>query len=61
VKDTAWVVVAIIGGLLFLDGVASILVQGGQYHEFWFDLERGVRALAGAVLVGLGAWRLSRA
>jgi hypothetical protein len=58
-KDVAWIVVALIGGLFIVDGIASILVQGGQYHEFWFDAERGIRALGGAVLIAIALRRIS--
>jgi hypothetical protein len=56
--DSAWVAVAIIGGLVFLDGIASVLVRSGQYHGFWFDFEREVRALGGIVLVAISVWRI---
>ncbi len=56
--DTAWIPVAIIGGLVIMDGIASILVRGGQYHGYWFDLERTIRAFGGVVLVSIALWRL---
>ncbi len=56
--DETWWAVAFIGGLVCADGIASVLVQRGQYHGFWFDLEREARALAGFALVALAAWRL---
>ncbi len=49
---------AFIGGLVCADGIASVLIQRGQYHGFWFDLEREARALAGFALMALAAWRL---
>jgi hypothetical protein len=56
--DIAWIPVAIIGGLVVVDGIASILVQGGQYHGYWFDLEREFRAMGGVVLVVIAVWRI---
>jgi hypothetical protein len=56
--DFAWIVVAFIGGLVVLDGIGSVLVQGGQYHGYWFDLEREVRALGGFVLIALAVLKL---
>ena len=57
--DVAWIAVAIIGGLIVADGIASILIGKGQYHGFWFDLEREIRALGGFVLIALAMWRIS--
>ena len=57
--DFAWVAVAIIGGLVAADSIGSILIQGGQYHGFWFDFEREIRALGGFILIALAAWRIS--
>jgi hypothetical protein len=36
-----------------IDGIGSILWKNGQYHNVWFDGERYIRALGGAVLVYL--------
>ncbi len=57
--DVSWITVAIIGGLVIMDGIGSILVKGGQYHGYWFDLEREIRAVGGAVLVSIALWRLA--
>ena len=43
-----------IGIYIAVDGVASVLVKHGQYHNIWFDGERYVRALAGIVIIVLG-------
>jgi hypothetical protein len=56
--DIAWIPVAIIGGLVVVDGIASILVQGGQYHGYWFDMEREFRAVGGMVLVAIAVGRM---
>jgi hypothetical protein len=53
-----WMLVAIIGGLIVADGIGSILIQGGQYHEFWFDLERVLRTVAGVVLLFVAVPRM---
>jgi len=44
----------VIGIYISLDGVASVLVKHGQYHNIWFDGERYVRALAGIAVIALG-------
>jgi hypothetical protein len=56
--DMAWIAVAVIGGLVAIDGVGSILIKGEQYHGFWFDIEREIRALGGFVLIALAVWRI---
>ena len=43
-----------IGIYVAVDGVASVLVKHGQYHNVWFDGERYVRTLAGIVIIILG-------
>ncbi len=48
------VVFIAIGIYVAVDGVASVLVKHGQYHNMWFDGERYVRALAGIVIIVLG-------
>ncbi|HYA33266.1 MAG TPA: hypothetical protein VEG65_04655 [Candidatus Bathyarchaeia archaeon] len=48
------IVLIVIGVYIALDGVASVFVKNGQYHNVWFDGERYVRALAGIVIVFLG-------
>jgi len=48
------VVLIAIGIYVAADGVASVLVKHGQYHNMWFDGERYVRALAGIVIIVLG-------
>jgi hypothetical protein len=48
------VVLVVIGIYIALDGVASVLVKHGQYHNIWFDGEQYVRALAGVVIIALG-------
>jgi len=48
------VVLVVIGIYVALDGVASVFVKHGQYHNIWFDGERYVRALAGIVIIALG-------
>ena len=56
--DLAWVAVAIIGLFVFLDGIGSILILGGQFHGRWFDLEREVRAAGGFLLIVIAVARL---
>ena len=48
------VVLIAIGIYVAVDGVASVLVKHGQYHNMWFDGERYARALAGIVIIVLG-------
>jgi hypothetical protein len=48
------IVLIAIGIYIAVDGVASVLVKHGQYHNIWFDGERYVRALAGIVIIVLG-------
>jgi hypothetical protein len=48
------VVLIAIGIYVAVDGVASVLVKHGQYHNMWFDGERYVRALVGIVIIVLG-------
>jgi hypothetical protein len=48
------VVLIAIGIYVAVDGVASVLVKHGQYHNMWFDGERYVRALAGIAIIVLG-------
>jgi hypothetical protein len=48
------VVLIAIGIYVAVDGVASVLVKHGQYHNVWFDGERYVRALIGIVIIVLG-------
>jgi len=48
------IVLIAIGIYIAVDGVASVLVKHGQYHNVWFDGERYVRALAGIVIIVLG-------
>ena len=48
------VVLIAIGIYVAADGVASVLVKHGQYHNMWFDGERYVRALVGIVIIVLG-------
>ncbi|MGD0717884.1 MAG: hypothetical protein ABR979_07450 [Halobacteriota archaeon] len=48
------VVLIAIGIYVAVDGVASVLVKHGQYHNMWFDGERYVRALIGIVIIVLG-------
>lgn len=56
--DIAWIAVASIGGLIVADGIGSILIRSGQFHGFWFDFEREIRALAGFSLIVIAAWRI---
>ncbi len=44
----------VIGIFVALDGIASVMVKGGQYHTIWFDGERYVRAVAGVVIMAIG-------
>jgi hypothetical protein len=44
----------VIGIYIAADGVASVLVKHGQYHNIWFDGERYVRTLAGIAIIVLG-------
>ena len=48
------VVLIAIGIYVAVDGIASVLVKHGQYHNLWFDGERYVRTLAGIVIIVLG-------
>lgn len=49
----SWLLVAIGIGVV-CDGVGSVLVRSGQYHNAWFDGERYVRAAAGVIVIILG-------
>lgn len=44
----------IIGAGIFLDGIGSVLIRNGQFHNIWFDGERYIRAAAGLILLILG-------
>ena len=44
-----------LGLLVFIDGVGSVLIGGGQYHGVWFDGERWFRAVMGLAIVAIGA------
>ena len=45
-----------VGGVfVFADGIGSVLLKNGQYHSFWFDEERLLRALLGVIIIVLGA------
>ncbi len=46
----------IIGIAIVIDGIGSALVQGGQYHTFWFDAERYARAAAGVAIIVLAMY-----
>lgn len=48
-----WALVAI-GLLVVADGIGSVLIKSGQFHNAWFDGERWLRALAGIAIVGIG-------
>ena len=50
--------ILVVGGILLVfDGIGSLLVP--QYHDFWFDLERGFRSIGGILLLLLGLYVLS--
>lgn len=48
-----WAAIAIGVGII-ADGIGSILIKQGQYHNIYFDGERYVRAVAGAIMLILG-------
>lgn len=43
--------VLIIGVGVAIDGLGSVLIGGGQYHNMFFDSERYVRTAAGIILI----------
>ena len=47
--------IMILGILVFADGVGSVLIRSGQYHNVWFDGERWLRAVMGLSIIALGA------
>jgi len=49
----SWTLV-ILGFLVFIDGIGSVLIKSGQYHNVWFDGERWFRAVMGLMIVALG-------
>ena len=48
-----WLLIAIGVGII-ADGIGSVLIRQGQYHNVWFDGERYARAAAGVILIILG-------
>jgi hypothetical protein len=48
------ILIIIIGVGIVADGIGSVLIKGGQYHNIWFDGERYVRTVAGIALIILG-------
>lgn len=48
------IITIIIGIGIIIDGVGSVLIKNGQYHNIWFDGERYLRAAAGVALVIIG-------
>ncbi len=44
-------ILALIGALIFIDGIGRVFIQNGQYHNFWFDGERYARAAMGAMII----------
>jgi hypothetical protein len=46
----------VIGVGIFADGIGSIIIRGKQYHSIWFDGERVLRAVAGAILAVLAVF-----
>lgn len=49
-----WALIGL-GLLVFVDGIGSVLIEGGQFHNVWFDGERYIRAVIGILIVALGA------
>jgi hypothetical protein len=45
-----WLLVAL-GALVFIDGLGSVLVEGGQFHDMLFDGERYFRAAMGILII----------
>lgn len=45
-----WALIAIGIGVIS-DGIGSILIRDGQYHNVWFDGERYVRIAAGVAII----------
>jgi hypothetical protein len=37
-----------------MDGIGSVLIKDGQYHNVWFDGERYARAVAGVLVIAIG-------
>ena len=56
-RDLKYIGVAlVIGGImLFFDGLGSLILPL-NYHDFWFDLERGFRVIGSLLLIILGAF-----
>lgn len=48
-----WLLIAIGIGVV-IDGLGSVLIKNGQYHNVWFDGERYLRTLAGVVIILIG-------
>jgi hypothetical protein len=48
-----WTLIAFGIGIA-VDGIGSVLIRSGQYHNIWFDGERYVRTAAGIVILILG-------
>jgi hypothetical protein len=51
-----FILLIMIGITIVLDGIGSALIQGGQYHTFWFDGERYARAAAGIAVIVLAMY-----
>jgi hypothetical protein len=50
-----WAFIAIGIGIV-IDSIGSIMIQGGQYHNIYFDGERYIRLVAGVVIIILGLY-----
>ena len=48
-----WTLIAL-GICVICDGIGSVLLRNGQYHNVWFDGERYARAAAGVAIIILG-------
>lgn len=44
----------VLGIIVAIDGVGSVLIKGGQYHNQLFDGERYFRAIVGVAIILLG-------
>ena len=58
--DVVLLVLGLCGVYVIADGIGSVLIQGGQYHNVVFDGERWIRTLVGLIIVVMAgvAWHL---
>jgi uncharacterized protein YjeT (DUF2065 family) len=51
----AGILLIAIGITIIIDGIGSIRLPSNT-HDFWSDLERGIRTIGGILIVIIGGW-----